>query len=80
MWESHKMEEDWGFLLIKDASNAFNEQNRTGMLWTVRHEWPSGARFTYNCYKHGPLWWLATTTAVASFFSAKKASLREIHF
>ena len=22
------------------------------MLWAVRHEWPSGARFTYNCYLH----------------------------
>ena len=22
------------------------------MLWTVRHEWPSGAQFTFNCYRH----------------------------
>ena len=22
------------------------------MLWAVRHKWPSGARFTYNCYRH----------------------------
>ena len=51
MWELHSMEEEWGFLLI-DASNAFNEQNQTQMLWMVRHEWPSGARFTFNCYKH----------------------------
>jgi hypothetical protein len=51
MWELHKAEEEWGFLLI-DARNAFNEMNRTVMLWTVRHEWPSGARFTFNCYKH----------------------------
>ena len=22
------------------------------MLWAVRHEWPSGAQFTFNCYHH----------------------------
>ena len=22
------------------------------MLWDVRHEWPSGAHFTFNCYHH----------------------------
>ena len=22
------------------------------MLWAVRHEWPSGAQFTFNCYCH----------------------------
>jgi hypothetical protein len=22
------------------------------MLWTIRHEWPSGARFSFNCYQH----------------------------
>jgi hypothetical protein len=51
MWEQHKMEEDWGFLLI-DASNVFNEQKQTGMLWAVQYELPSGVRCTFNCYKH----------------------------
>ena len=22
------------------------------MLWAVRHKWPSGAQFTFNCYRH----------------------------
>ena len=46
------MEEDWVFLLV-DARNAFNEENRTAMLWDVRHEWPSDAQFTFNYYFHG---------------------------
>jgi hypothetical protein len=65
MWELHNMEEEWRFLII-DVFNIFNEQNWTRMLWTVWHEWPSGAKVTFNCYIHcwgrdgGPLW---TTTA-----------------
>ena len=51
LWEEHKKEEDWWFLLI-DAHNAFNEENLTAMLWAVRHEWPSGLQFTFNCYLH----------------------------
>jgi hypothetical protein len=38
--------------VLVDASYAFNEQNRIEMLWEVRHEWPFGARFVFNCYKH----------------------------
>ena len=42
MWEVNKMEDEWGFLLI-DAKNAFNKFNQHLMLWTVHHEWPTGA-------------------------------------
>ena len=51
LWAQHSQEEDWGFLLIY-VWNAFNEKNRTAVLWAVRHEWPSGAQFTFNCYHH----------------------------
>ena len=46
-----KEEEEMGFLLI-DAHNAFNKGNQTKMLWTIRHLWPMGTRFTYNFYRH----------------------------
>ena len=38
-------------MLLIDARNSFNEENRTDILWAVRHEWPSGAQFTFNCYR-----------------------------
>ena len=41
--------DDWGFILV-GARNAFNELNRYTMLWTLRHLWPSGCRFAFNCY------------------------------
>ena len=41
--------DDWGFILV-DARNAFNKLNRYTMLWTVKHLWPSGCRFAFNCY------------------------------
>ena len=38
-----------------DACNGFNELNCKAMLWTVRHLWPSGYRFVFNCYWHHSL-------------------------
>ena len=37
---------------LVDAQNGFNEMSRFAMLRTVRHRWPAGARFAFNCYKH----------------------------
>ena len=51
LWEQYSHEDYWWFLLI-DMWNAFNEDNRTAMLWDVRHEWPSNAQVTFNCYRH----------------------------
>ena len=54
IWETHRMEENLVFLLI-DTRNAFNEIDRTVMLWVTHHEWQSGARFCFNCYQHHEL-------------------------
>ena len=37
---------------IVDSCNGFNELIRLEMLWTVRHRWPEGTRFAFNCYRH----------------------------
>eukprot|EP00957_Ditylum_brightwellii_P141679 10793766-Ditylum_brightwellii.AAC.1 len=41
-----------GGTTLVDACNGFNKLSRYAMLWTVRHKWPSGARFLFNCYRH----------------------------
>ena len=53
LFSENKNEEDWGILLV-DAANGFNALNRKAMLWNVRHLWPRGARFVFNCYKYCP--------------------------
>ena len=50
LWAQNSQEEDWGILLI-DARNNFNEENRTEMFWAVRNEWNSGTQFNFNCYR-----------------------------
>ena len=37
---------------LVDARNGFNKLSRLVMLWTVRHRWPAGAKFAFNCYRH----------------------------
>jgi hypothetical protein len=51
LWDQYNQEEEWGFLQI-DATNAFNLQNRTMMLYNFRHLCPTMAMFAFNCYKH----------------------------
>ena len=38
--------------IIVDARNVFNKLSHLAMLWTVRHHWPAGARFAFNCYRY----------------------------
>ncbi len=44
----------WGpeGLTLVDVWNGFNELSRLAMLWMVRHCWPAGAQFAFNCYRH----------------------------
>jgi hypothetical protein len=38
-------------VLLVDTKSGFNELSRKAALCTVRHLWPAGARFVFNCYK-----------------------------
>ena len=49
IWGANSTEENYVYPLV-DANNSFNQINWIGMLWTVRHLWPFGARFVFNCY------------------------------
>ena len=50
-WTESDAIDRWFFSLV-DAPNTFNEINRISMIWTIRNEWPTGARFAFNCYPH----------------------------
>jgi hypothetical protein len=71
LWELHQQEEEWGFPII-DAKNACNEQNWTGMLWTVWHVWPSGARFVFKCYRHWATLVLHSNNGTVAFLYSKE--------
>ena len=71
LWKQHAQEEDWGFLLV-ESHNAFNEEKRTPMLWAVQHEWPSGARFAFNCYHHWVTLVIRAGNGTVHFLFSKK--------
>jgi hypothetical protein len=39
--------------LLVGTMNGSNELGCGAMLWMVRHRWAAGARFTFNCHRHG---------------------------
>jgi len=39
-------------IVLVDTQNSFNKLNHHTMLWMVRHRWPSGSQFAFNCYQH----------------------------
>lgn len=51
LWDDLSKDDGGGFL-IGDGNNSFNELSRFQMLWMIRHKWPTGAWFAFNCYKH----------------------------
>ena len=55
MADSAAEEGDFFCLFEADANNGFNELNRKAMLWTVRHLWAAGSRFSFNCYRHAAM-------------------------
>ena len=50
--ESLTQEADPSRTMLVDSCNGFNKLSRLAMLWTVRHCWPAGSRFAFNCYTH----------------------------
>ena len=71
IWGKKRTKEDWGFLIV-DTNNVFNEINKVGILLMVRHLWPSGARFVFNCYHHWSLLALRNDNGTASFMHSKE--------
>ena len=67
--------EDCG-LLIVDANNVFNEINRVRMLWAVRHLWPSGGRFVFNCYRHWSSLVFQNGNGTAIFLNSKESVMQ----
>jgi hypothetical protein len=42
------------------------------MLWAVRHEWPPGGKFAFNCYKHWAVLVLRGNDGQAIFIFSKE--------
>jgi hypothetical protein len=75
LWDTHSAEEEWGFLLM-DAKNAFNKGDQIAMCWTIRHLWPSGARFTFNCYRHWSTLMIPSANGTALFVHSQEGVMQ----
>ena len=69
IWDENSTMEDWVFLLVVDANNAFNEINRVVILWIVQHLWQYRDFFVFNCYFHWSLLVLRNGNGTATFFA-----------
>ena len=63
---------EWGFFHV-DAKNAFNEINRVVVMWTVRHLWPSGARFFSTSIVTGHRLFCGTVMGRQVFYIVERA-------
>lgn len=48
------------------------KETGTNMLWVIWHEWPSGARFTFNCYKHWVILIIRNNNGIAILIFSKE--------
>ena len=42
------------------------------MIWEVRHKWPSGAKFNFNCYRHCSIQVIWEGRGVGQFLYSKE--------
>ena len=59
-------------ILLVDAKNGFNELSRKAALWSVRHMWPAGSLFVYNCYRHAALLVLRGANGEVEFLQSRE--------
>ena len=70
IWDENLTTENWGFLLV-DADNAFKNIIWFGMLWKIKHLWPSGAWFVFKWYYHWSSLVFRNSNRMASFLHNK---------
>ena len=58
--------------LLVDARNGFNELSRKAAMWTLRHLWPNGSRFAFNCYKHASILVLRNRGKASEFILSRE--------
>ena len=51
-WKTWKNIENCGIVIIHGYSTLKNRHNKHTMIWEVRHKCPSGAQYTFNCYRN----------------------------
>ena len=71
LWDKNATTEGWG-LFIVDAKELFNDINRVGIMWMVRHLWTYGAHFVFNCYRHWSLLVIRNGNGTENFLHSKE--------